>query len=176
MLTRKQALQRVKLNAKGSEEEREKARLSAVVVGDISCSVKEKKNSRVGGGANTTRKFFFYIEDVVWASKGAFARVLNGDYIPIVQQNIIDAGFDNIRVLPRGGDNVVLFCPGKDDMMSVYHETADFFNCFFSDMRVWSLAEDIVSKRGVWLRIYGVPLHVCILNSLNLFHHLLGDY
>jgi len=55
---------------------------------------------------------------------------------------------------------VVLFCPGKEDMMSVYHEVADFFNCFFSNMCAWSLDEDIVSERGVWLRIYGVPLHV----------------
>ena len=52
-----------------------------------------------------------------------------------MQQTIIDAGFDNIWVLPRGGDNVVLFCPGKEDMMFVYHEAADFFNSFFSDMR-----------------------------------------
>ncbi|AES75307.1 RNA recognition motif [Medicago truncatula] len=43
-LARKQALEQVKLDAKVSEEEREKARLSAVVVGDISCSVKENKN------------------------------------------------------------------------------------------------------------------------------------
>jgi len=39
----KKALIHIKLNAKGSEEEREKARLSAVVVGDISCSIKEKR-------------------------------------------------------------------------------------------------------------------------------------
>jgi len=57
----KQALEQVKLNAKGSEEEREKAWLSVVVVGDISCSVKEKRNSHVGGGANATHKFFFPI-------------------------------------------------------------------------------------------------------------------
>lgn len=43
-LARKQALEQVKLDAKVSEEEREKAQLSAVVVGDISCSVKENKN------------------------------------------------------------------------------------------------------------------------------------
>jgi len=84
---------------------------------------------------NVTRNFLSNNEDVVWASKAALARVLNGDYIPIVQQKIIDVGFDNVRVLPRGGDNVVLFCPDKEDMMSVYLEAADFFNCFFSDIR-----------------------------------------
>ena len=159
-LARKQTLEQVKLNAKGSEEEREKAQLSVVVAGDISCSVKDKNYNHVAGGANVTRKFLSDNEDVVWASKGVFARVLNGDYIPIVQQKIIDAGFDNVQVLPRGGDNVVLFCPGKVDMMSVYLEAADFFNCFFSDMHAWSLNEDIVTERGIWLRIYGVPLHV----------------
>jgi len=88
-------------------------------------------------------------EDVVWASKGAFARVLNGDFIPIVQQKIIDAGFDYVRVLPRGGDNVVLFCSGKEDMMSVYLEAVDFFNCFFSNMHAWSLDEEFVSEKGI---------------------------
>jgi len=58
-LARKKALEQVKLNAKGSEEEREKTRLSAVVVGDISFFVTDKKNSHVGAGANVTRKFFF---------------------------------------------------------------------------------------------------------------------
>jgi hypothetical protein len=77
-----------------------------------------------------------------------------------VQQKIIDAGFDNVRVLPRGGDNVVLFCPGNDDMMSVYRDATDFFNCFFTKIRAWSLSEDIVYERAVWLWIYGVPLHV----------------
>ena len=163
----KQALEQVKLNAKGSEEEREHVRLGAVV-GDISYAdfFKEKEISHVGdaskliGGTNVTRKFHSDNEDVVWESKGALARVLNGNFIPIVQQKIIDAGFDNVWVLPRGGDNVVLFCPGKEDMMLVYHKAADFFNCFFSEMPAWSLAEDNVSERGVWFQIYGVPLHV----------------
>jgi len=166
-LARKHALEQVKLNAKDSEEEREQVRLSAAI-GDIPYAdfFKEKKISHVGdapnviGGANVTRNFHYDNDDVVWTSKGALARVLNGDFIPIVQQKIIDAGFDNVRVVPRGGDNVILFCPGKEDMMSVYLEAADFFNCFFTDMRVWSLNEDNVPERGVWLRIYGVPLHV----------------
>jgi len=163
VLARKHALEQVKLNAKGSEEEREQVRLSGVV-GDI--FFKEKNTSNVGdaskviGEANVTRKFHSDNEDVVWASKGALAKVLNGDFIPIVQQKIIDVGFDNVRVVPRGGDNVILFCPGKEDMMSVYLAAADFFNCFFTDMCAWSLAEDNVPERGVWLRIYGVPLHV----------------
>lgn len=140
VLARKHALEQVKLNAKGSEKEREQERL--------------------GGEAKVTRKFHSDNEDVVWASKGALAKVLNGDFIPIVQQKIIDAGFHNVRVVPRGGDNVILFCPGKEDMMSVYLAAADFFNCFFTDMRAWSLSEDNVPERGVWLRFYGVPLHV----------------
>jgi len=46
---------------------------------------------------------------------------------------------------------VILFCPGKEDMMSVYLVAADFFNCFFTDMRAWSLTEETVPERGVWL-------------------------
>jgi len=78
----------------------------------------------------------------------------------LCNKNIIDVGFDNVRVLPRGGDNMVLFCLEKDDMMSVYRDVADFVNCFFTKIRAWPLSEDIVNERGVWLQIYGVPLHV----------------
>ena len=55
---------------------------------------------------------------------------------------------------------MVLFCLEKDDMMSVYRDVADFVNCFFTKIRAWPLSEDIVNERGVWLQIYGVPLHV----------------
>ncbi|KEH26001.1 RNA recognition motif [Medicago truncatula] len=142
VLVRKHALEQVKLNAKGSEEEREQVRLSGVA-GDIPYAnfFKEKHTSHVSdapkviGEANVTRKFHSDNEDVVWASKEALAKLLNGQFIPIVQQKIIDAGFDNVRVVPRGGDNVILFFPGKEDMMSVYLAAADFFNCFFTDMR-----------------------------------------
>jgi len=166
-LARKRALEQVKLNAMGSEEEREQVRLSGVA-GDTPYInfFTEHKTSNVGttlkviGKANVTRKFHSDNEDVIWASKGALAKVRNGDFIPLVQQKIIDAGFDNVRVVPRGGDNVILFCPGTEDMMSVYLAAADFFNCFFTDMHAWSLTEDTVPERGVWLRIYGIPLHV----------------
>ncbi|KEH38026.1 RNA recognition motif [Medicago truncatula] len=79
VLARKQALEQVKLNAKGSEEEREKVHL-IVVVGDISYAdfFKEKKishfghASKVNGGAIVTRKFHSDNDDVVWASKGCW--------------------------------------------------------------------------------------------------------
>jgi hypothetical protein len=77
VLARKQALEQVKLNAKGCEEERKKVRLS-VIVCDISYAdfLKEKKINHVGdaskvnGGAIVTRKFHSGNDDVVWASKG----------------------------------------------------------------------------------------------------------
>lgn len=126
-LARKQTLEQVKLNAKVSEEERAQVRLSTVAGGISDSDFFKEKKFNHGGGANVICKFLSDNEDVVWARKGVLARVLNGDYIPIVQQKIIDAGFDNVRVLPRGGDNMVLFCPDKKDMMFVYHEAADFF-------------------------------------------------
>lgn len=119
-LARKQILDEVKLIAVGSEEEREKQSLNVVGGGEVSYAeiLKGKKISHDGGPdkgksvVNVLRKFTSDNDDVVWASKGALARVLNGEFIPSVQQKIIDVGFDNVRVLPRGGDNVVLFCPG----------------------------------------------------------------
>ena len=92
VLARKQVLEMVKLSAKCSEEEREKLRLS-VVSGETSYVdlIKGKKISHDCGvdnvkhDMNVMRKFNSDNDDVVWASKGAMARVLNGDYIPIVQ-------------------------------------------------------------------------------------------
>jgi len=102
--------------------------------------------------------------------------MLNGEFIPFVQQKIIDVGYDNVRVLPRGGSNVVLFCPGKDDMMSVYRDATNFFNCLFTNICAWSLSEDIMYERGVWLRIYGVPLYVWHIKFLEFHIFSLGRF
>jgi len=46
-----------------------------------------------------TRKLYSDKEDIVWASKGVVARVLNGENIFSVQQKIHDVSFENVRVL-----------------------------------------------------------------------------
>lgn len=104
------------------------------------------------------------------------ARVLNENFIPIMQQKIIDAGFDNVRVLPRGGDNEVLFCPRKEDMMTITLKLLIF--SVVSLLRcVLCLWQRIMCPKEVFgFRFMEFLYMFGILNSLSLFTHLVGDF
>jgi hypothetical protein len=52
-------------------------------------------------------------EDVAWTHKGVVGRVLKGEDVLVVQQRILDDGFENVYVIPMGGDNVFLTCIEK---------------------------------------------------------------
>jgi hypothetical protein len=45
-------------------------------------------------------------DDVQWAHNGLVATVINGEAIPVVQNRITDAGFNNVEVIPMGADKV----------------------------------------------------------------------
>jgi hypothetical protein len=62
--------------------------------------IKGKGNISDGksAGGEETRKFSSDQDDIVWASKGAFVRILNGETVSIVQQRNLDVGFENIRL------------------------------------------------------------------------------
>ena len=120
VLARKQALEKVKLNAKGSEEEREKLRLS-VVSGETSYAdlVKGKKISHDCGvdnvkrDVNVMRKFNSDNDDVVWASKGVMARVLNGIIFLLCNKKLSMLGLIIFRFYLEVEIMWFYFVPGK---------------------------------------------------------------
>lgn len=99
----------------------------------------------------TCPKFFLSDKEVLdWVSRSVVARVLNGEYILLLQQKIKDTSFENVRVIIQmGGDNVFLTCSGKENIIIITSEAFEFFNLFFSGLHPWSKNNDVNYERGV---------------------------
>lgn len=97
-------------------------------------------------------------KDVLWATSGMVATVLNGEEIPLIQRSIFYAGFEKVVVIPLGADKVLLRMEDEGDVRSLFNEASDFFAHFFVNPVIWN--KDLVFReRGAWVRIFGIPLH-----------------
>jgi len=83
--------------------------------------------------------------------------VFNGESIPMLQQRILDAGFENLNIIPMGADKVLLKASGIAEVNSILSAAAEFFNSFFSATIPWK-KESVKFERGAWIRLYGIPL------------------
>jgi len=90
--------------------------------------------------------------------EGMMASVVNGESIPDVQNRIADAGFSDI-VITSVGANIVLLRSSSNVLFHTrINDAKEFFDHFFTNLVRWE--KEILSfQRGVWLRIYGVPIH-----------------
>ncbi|PNY00444.1 putative sulfate transporter [Trifolium pratense] len=68
--------------------------------------------------------------DADWAYNGLVATVLNGEAFSVVQNRILDAGFNDVVIIPMGANNV--------------------FMRWEKDVEPY--------RRGAWVRLYGIPL------------------
>jgi hypothetical protein len=93
--------------------------------------------------------------------------VLNGEAIPALQRRIYDAGFVSLDIIPLGADKVLVRTTDDRDVNFILSEAAKFFINFFSTP-VKMNKDFLVRKKGVWLRIYGVPLHAWNMNFFKL--------
>jgi len=97
-------------------------------------------------------------KDVSWACNGVVASVLNGESIPLIQQRILDAGFNTLNIIPLGADRVLLKSCGEEDVNSILSGASEFFMSFFSSVQPWN-NDNLKFERGAWVRLYGIPLH-----------------
>ncbi|WJX65942.1 hypothetical protein P8452_50550 [Trifolium repens] len=87
-------------------------------------------------------------EDVQWAQKGLVATVINGEAIPVVQNRVIDAGFEDLVVTPMGADKrgawVRLFI--RADSCSAEKDRLDFARVLIatSDLAIVSRVERVL--------------------------------
>jgi hypothetical protein len=75
-----------------------------------------------------------------------------------LQQRVEDAGFHYVDVTPVGGDRVFLQCSNGRDIWQVFNDAVDFNGMLFANIHRWS-EPDAKYERGVWVRVYGVPIH-----------------
>ncbi|PNX78571.1 hypothetical protein L195_g034549 [Trifolium pratense] len=97
-------------------------------------------------------------DDSEWALNGVVATVVNGEAIPVVQNRIMDAGFNDLVLIPMGADKVFVRNRENDDAKSTINNAKDFFKLVFSSWKSWE-KETSPYRRGAWVRLYGVPLH-----------------
>ena len=103
-------------------------------------------------------KYTSSASDMLWASKGMVASVLNGDAIPVLQRRIFDAGFVKLVIILLGADKVFLRSLDDVDVSTMLSEGTEFFNKLLSKPVRWN-KDTVLRERGAWVRIYGVPLH-----------------
>ncbi|PNX77214.1 putative sulfate transporter [Trifolium pratense] len=97
-------------------------------------------------------------DDVKWANNGVVATIRNGEAVPLVQDRIVDAGFNDLVLIPMGADKVFLRSLAGGDAMGTVDNAKEFFQLFFSNWVRWE-SDAQPYRRGAWVRLYGIPLH-----------------
>ncbi|GAU35351.1 hypothetical protein TSUD_337430 [Trifolium subterraneum] len=135
----KRELDRVKEEAIVSEEER--VREMEVRMGvdgreekeAVMPSVEEVKENVVEGEMEVNEqkvwKYMPFEEDVIWAGECSLAKLSHGYGCSFVQQALVDAGLENITLIPLGGDKVLVH------------------------------PHDVIYERGAWVHCFGVLVH-----------------
>ena len=177
-----------KWNGKGSTKEVTGA--GVVTVGDVVVTVRDGKGNDGGGkgvrvdGVNAgkavrdvgeveilaleeqksvstkmVRMYRSIVNDVRWAQSGVSTNVVNGEVITVVHKRVTDVGFEDIDIIPMGEDKVFLRSRSDKDTLAVLGEAKEFFAHFFTNVVRWD-KEVLPFRRGAWLRLYGIPIHV----------------
>lgn len=112
----------------------------------------------VNSSVHLTPKYQSRLDDRSWASSGMVATVIGNESSLALKQRVDDAGFNNVDVIPMGGDRVFLQCSDGRDIWQVFNEAVDFFGMLFTNIHRWS-DSDAKYERGAWVRVFGVPIH-----------------
>ncbi|PNY12472.1 putative sulfate transporter [Trifolium pratense] len=97
-------------------------------------------------------------DDSKWALNGVVASVVNGEAIPVLQNRIRDAGFNDLVLIPMGADKVFVRNIENTDTNATFDSAKDFFKLVFSSWTRWE-NETSPYRRGAWVCLYGVPIH-----------------
>ncbi|GAU32903.1 hypothetical protein TSUD_152630 [Trifolium subterraneum] len=154
-----------------SEEDRERER--AVIVGEVVCSERKEPRVKVGDCAGVEEvveevvvvsdevkptvpawKYLSLREDVNWASKCRLARLKQGWCFSVVQQSILDAGLEGLRLIAMGGDRVLIHQESDGSVENLFQDAAAILNNFLEDCKPWVMGDGCVYERGAWLRCY----------------------
>jgi len=84
------------------------------------------------------RKYWSVESNLSWARRGVVATVHHGDSIPILQNRIMDAGFNDLNIFPMGADKVFISTTQQLEVMSVINGAGEFFNMLFVNFNLWN--------------------------------------
>ncbi|GAU25958.1 hypothetical protein TSUD_373590 [Trifolium subterraneum] len=109
------------------------------------------------------RKFRTMPDDVEWVQNGLVATIINGEAVPVVQNRITDAGFNDLFLVPMGADKVFVRSSAGVDAREIVNGAKDFFSLLFSNWERWGNV-GLPYQRGAWVRLYGIPIHAWNVN------------
>ncbi|GAU23620.1 hypothetical protein TSUD_386090 [Trifolium subterraneum] len=104
------------------------------------------------------RNFRTTPDDVKWIQNGLVATIINGEAVPVVQNRITDAGFNDLILVPMGADKVFVRSSAGVDVWAIVDGAKEFFTLIFSNWVRWG-NEGFSYQRGAWVRLYGIPIH-----------------
>ncbi|GAU17929.1 hypothetical protein TSUD_330530 [Trifolium subterraneum] len=81
-------------------------------------------------------------------------------------------GLSHIAVTDMGRDLVLIFSPKVGEVEKLWNSKADWMRYYFKDVSPWR-PSSFVDRRDIWVRVYGIPLHVW---GENLFKVIGGKY
>ncbi|GAU37762.1 hypothetical protein TSUD_102790 [Trifolium subterraneum] len=114
-------------------------------------------------GIISLRKFRTTPDDVKWAQNGLVATIINGEAVPVVQNRITDAGFNDLILVPMGAGKVFVRSSAGVDARAIVNGAKDFFTLLFLNWERWG-NEGFPYQRGAWVRLYGIPIHAWNVN------------
>ncbi|MCI34307.1 hypothetical protein A2U01_0055526, partial [Trifolium medium] len=75
-----------------------------------------------------------------------------------MQNRIVDADFKDLVIIPMGADKVFVRSLAESEAASIVEGAKEFFQLIFSNWVRWE-QEVLPLQRGIWVRLYGIPLH-----------------
>ncbi|PNX64523.1 putative sulfate transporter, partial [Trifolium pratense] len=83
------------------------------------------------------RSYWTKPDDVAWAQNGLVATIINGEAVPVVQSRIMDAGFNDVILIPMGDGKVFVRSSSGNDAKAIVNTTKEFFQLIFSSWTCW---------------------------------------
>ncbi|GAU46316.1 hypothetical protein TSUD_243380, partial [Trifolium subterraneum] len=166
---RKLELEKVKQEAILSEELRDRERVVEVSEGSgkkgegemEESLVREEEGRLVSFHEGAGSKVWSYLslaEDVAWAKQSSTATLKHGFNLPFVQQSLWDAGLSEFKLIPLGGDKLLVRPRVDDQVVLIQQEVVDIINNFLEDVKPWTCDSALCYERGVWVRCFGIPM------------------
>ncbi|PNY02764.1 hypothetical protein L195_g026083 [Trifolium pratense] len=96
-------------------------------------------------------------DDVKWARSGLVATVKGGEAVPVIQNRIEDAGFNDLVIISMGADTIFVQSEAEVEAVTIMDNAKEFFKLLFSNWVKWEPGV-VPFRRGAWVHLYGIPL------------------
>lgn len=76
-------------------------------------------------------------DDLKWSRNGLVETVIKEEAIPLIRSTVEDMGFNDLNIIPLGGDKVFIHSLSEADVMKIVGDAKQFFDHIFSNIVRW---------------------------------------